>query len=59
MEIHRIAVHFSAYDPSVNVDASNAFQTAAFRFGHSQVTTQFRFSDQSYGHNEEVKHSKV
>ncbi len=48
-----------AYDSTINVDASNAFQTAAFRFGHSQVTTLLKFSDQMYRRKEELKYSKV
>ena len=33
-----------SYDPSLNPGIINSFQTAAFRFGHSQINNVFRLS---------------
>ena len=57
--IQSLFIPSSAYDDEVNVDAGNAFQTAAFRFGHSQISDQFHLADHSYRVTNSLKFSEV
>ena len=39
---------FSAYNPHTDPSTNNAFQTGAFRFGHSQIPNDIRLFDKTY-----------
>ena len=49
----------TGYDRNVNADATNAFATAAFRFGHSQVGDFIRFANKHFTTSVDKKMSKV
>ena len=40
--------NYSGYDAHVNPTIFNAFATAAYRFGHSQILPSFRRLDENY-----------
>ncbi|KAL8621727.1 hypothetical protein ACOMHN_061862 [Nucella lapillus] len=46
----------TSYNPKVNPSIINAFQTAAFRFGHSQINNIFVLNPYT-GHNESLNHT--
>lgn len=42
-----------------NADVTNSFATAAFRFGHSQVTDVMRFANAQFTKRKDVPYSSV